>query len=176
MGDHTLVLGSSRDQLTVTSSQQEKGSTPRTSGGPALRDGPLCVTAGLRLHPVSVLYLFLVSLLKHGTGVCVLRQWRCSEANPLRLERCRTILSSSPQSHCPQPPAWVSEAETPTMWLLMAQRGHLGNVVWYTKNFCVTFLVFYPLVGMLYIHMVQNSKYKRAHIVETLFPTQSEAS
>ena len=52
-------------------------------------------------------------------------------------------------------------------------RGHLGKVAWCTKNILLLiFLVFYPCFRMLYIPMVQNSKYKKAHRVESLFPTQ----
>lgn len=52
-------------------------------------------------------------------------------------------------------------------------RGHLGKGAWCTKNtFVIDFLVFYPCFRMLYIHMIQNSKYKKAHTVVSLFTTQ----
>lgn len=81
------------------------------------------------------------------------------------------IESTIPFPSASSPSLW--SRETPTTWYLMAQRGHLGRVAWCTKHFFV--FDFFSLLSVFYNAMYSHgSKFKRAHIVESLFPTPSK--
>lgn len=166
----------------------EKGSKPRIKGGkPGIRDRPLCVTVASCPLPVSVALsqLLQVSLLKQGCCVYVetgtLRNKPAETREMLGVGKMQYNVIINPQSHFSQPPTGVSGANRPQQYL-MAQRGHFGRVAWCTKFATDIFFQFFTRYGMLYdlkfsflpvmeCYMIQNSKYKAAHMVKVSFPS-----
>lgn len=156
LGGSTLVLGSSTDQLTVTSTPTEKGSMPRTNGGkPGIKDGLFCVTGGPWPHPVSVdLFQLLPGLpvKTQGWWVCVKRLeiLRSKPTETGEMLGMGEMQHNIIESMIPFPSAsslsfWSKE--TTITWYLMAPRGHLGKVAWCTKHFFVFF--FFSLLSKL---------------------------
>lgn len=134
LGGSARVLGSSTEQLTVTSSPTEKGSMPRTNAGkPGIKDGLFCVTGGPWPHPVSVaLFQLLLGLPVKTQGWCVcmlrLEVLRSKAAEAGEVLGMGQMQHNVTESTIPLPSAsslslWSRKA--PTTWYLMAQRGLL---------------------------------------------------